>query len=74
MASFQCAHCSRPVFLRREQLPPASGLCLPCNHARGEQRRATQAWQRFRSQMLTPLGALPTDARPLMQAVDLRHL
>ena len=74
MASFQCAHCSRPVFLRREQLPPPSGLCLPCHHAHGEQRRAEQAWQRFRSHLLAPLDAPQPDARPLRPAVDLRHL
>jgi hypothetical protein len=74
MASFQCAHCSRPVFLRREQLPPLSGLCLPCQHGRGEQRRAEQAWQRFRSQVLAPLDAPRAESRPLRPAVDLRHL
>lgn len=74
MASFQCAQCSRPVFLRREQLPPRSGLCLPCNHLRGEQRRAAQAWQRFRSQLLAPLDAPPADARALRPSIDLRHL
>jgi hypothetical protein len=73
MASFQCAQCSRPVFLRPRQLPPVSGLCLPCNHQDGERRRAHEAWCRFRDKLLAPVVDAPNE-RLLLPAVDLRRL
>ena len=72
MASFQCAHCSRPVFLRHQQLAPVSGLCVPCNHKAAEQRRADQAWRRFRDKLLAPVETLKPS--PLLPPADLRHL
>jgi hypothetical protein len=73
MASFHCSHCSRPVFLRHRQLPSVSGLCVPCDHRSGEQRRADQAWRKFRERLLSPADAVPIE-RPLLPLADLRHL
>jgi hypothetical protein len=73
MASLLCAHCTRRIFLRHQQLPPVSGLCVPCGHKAGERRSTDQAWRRFRAGLLEPVEAPPI-RRPLQPAVDLRHL
>lgn len=73
MATLMCAHCTRRIFLRPQQLPPASGLCVPCGHKTAERRNLDQAWRRFRDQLLQPAELSPPD-RPLLPAADLRHL
>ena len=73
MASLLCAHCSRGIFLRPRQLPPLSGLCVPCGHKDAEQRSLDQAWRGFKERLLDPNLALPKRP-PLMPAADLRHL
>jgi hypothetical protein len=73
MPTLACTHCSRRIFLRPRQLPPASGLCVPCGYQAARQESADRAWRQFRDRLL--LG--PVDAPPhvpLRPAVDLRHL
>ena len=72
MASFFCAHCSRSIYLRPQQLPPVSGLCVPCGYRDGKRRDTEQAWRRFRDRLLQPAEA--HEVAPLPPAVDLRHL
>ena len=72
MASFFCAHCARSIFLRPRQLPPVSGLCLPCGYQDAKRRDAEQAWRKFRDRLLQPADA--PEVAPLRPAVDLRHL
>jgi hypothetical protein len=73
MASLLCAHCTRPIFLRPRQAPPASALCVPCGHAQAEQRSTDRAWRGFMDRLLQP-AATPEPPRPLRPLVDLRHL
>jgi hypothetical protein len=73
MATLACAHCSRRIFLRPQQSPPASGLCVPCGYQAARQRSADRAWRQFRDRLL--LGPVDAPERaPLLPAVDLRHL
>jgi len=72
MESLTCAHCTRRIFLRHQQLPPASGLCVPCAHQDTEHQSVDRAWHRFRDRLLEPVEA---PSRPtLLPAADLRHL
>jgi hypothetical protein len=73
MASLHCAHCTRRIFLRPQQLPPLSGLCVPCGHKAAERHSLDRAWRRFRQGLLQPADAPPRPA-PLLPAADLRHL
>jgi hypothetical protein len=73
MATLLCAHCTRRIFLRPQQLPPLSGLCVPCGHKAAERRGLDNAWRRFRDGLLQPADA-PGGPRPLLPAADLRHL
>jgi hypothetical protein len=73
MASLLCAHCKRRIFLRQQQLPPISGLCVPCGHQDAERRSADSAWRRFRDGLVQPAKAPPIRP-PLSPAADLRHL
>ena len=73
MASLLCAHCTRRIFLRPQQLPPLSGLCPPCGHKDAERRSLDSAWQRFRHGLLQPAETAPP-RQPLLPSVDLRHL
>jgi hypothetical protein len=73
MATLSCAHCTRRIFLRHQQLPPASGLCLPCGHKQAEQQSADRAWRKFRERLFEPAEALCRKP-PLLPAADLRHL
>jgi hypothetical protein len=72
MASLLCAHCTRRIFLRHQQLPPVSGLCVPCGHKDAERRNTQSAWLRFRDALLEPVDV--PRSRPLRPAADLRHL
>jgi len=72
MASLLCAHCTRRIFLRPRQLPPVSGLCVPCGHKHAEQRSMDSAWRLFRDRLLEP--AEVPQRPPLLPAADLRHL
>lgn len=73
MPTLACAHCSRRIFLRPQQLPPASGLCVPCGYRDARRQATDRAWHQFRDRLL--LGAVGTPERePLLPAVDLRHL
>ena len=72
MASLLCAHCTRRIFLRPQQLPPLSGLCVPCGHRSAEQRSTERAWHQFRDRLLQP-SEMP-HRPPLVPAADLRHL
>jgi hypothetical protein len=73
MATLFCAHCTRRIFLRHQQLPPASGLCLPCGHKHAEQQSADRAWRKFRDLLIDGAEA-PRRQPPLLPVADLRHL
>jgi hypothetical protein len=73
MRSLACAHCSRRIFLRPRQLPPASGLCVPCGYRAARQQNEDRAWQQFRDRLLQAPVDTPVRA-PLLPGVDLRHL
>jgi hypothetical protein len=72
MPSLFCAHCARSIFLRPRQLPPVSGLCVPCGQRDATRRHTEQAWHKFRDRLLGPVDAPAVE--PLHPAVDLRHL
>ena len=72
MPSLLCAHCARSIFLRPRQLPPVSGLCVPCGYQAGQRRNTEQAWHKFRDRLLGPVDVPAVE--PLRPAVDLRHL
>ena len=72
MPSLLCAHCSRSIFLRPQQRPPVSGLCVPCGYQHAKRNDAEQAWRKFRDRLLGPVDAPPVE--PLRPTVDLRHL
>jgi hypothetical protein len=72
MPSLFCAHCARSIFLRPQQLPPASGMCVPCGHRHATRRNTEQAWLSFRDRLLGPVDAPAVE--PLRPTVDLRHL
>jgi hypothetical protein len=72
MPSLFCAHCTRSIFLRPQQLPPVSGLCVPCGQRHAARRNTEQAWLSFRDRLLGPVEA--PAAEPLRPTVDLRHL
>lgn len=72
MPTLLCAHCTRSIFLRPQQLPPASGLCLPCGYRESKRRDTEQAWRRFRDRLLEPAAAPRVE--PLRPMLDLRHL
>jgi hypothetical protein len=73
MATLFCAHCTRRIFLRHQQLPPASGLCLPCGHKKAEQQGTDRAWRKFRDLLFEPAQA-PCIKPSLRPVADLRHL
>jgi hypothetical protein len=72
MPSLFCAQCARSIFLRPRQLPPVSGLCVPCGQRDATRRHTEQAWHKFRDRLLGPVDAPAVE--PLHPAVDLRHL
>jgi hypothetical protein len=72
MAPLLCTHCTRRIFLSPRQLPPRSGLCVPCGHKHAERQNADQAWRRFLGRVLEPAEAV--HSKPLLPAADLRHL
>ncbi len=73
MQLLACTHCSRRIFLRPQQSPPASGLCVPCGYQAARRQSEDRAWRQFRDRLLTgPIDA-PEHA-PLLPTVDLRHL
>jgi hypothetical protein len=76
MASLLCAHCTRPMFLRPQQLPPASALCVPCGQRQAEQRSTDRAWRAFMGRLLEPAVTPQPHPKlqPLRPLVDLRHL
>ena len=72
MPSLFCAHCTRSIFLRPRQLPPVSGLCVPCDQRDATRRHSEQAWRKFRDRLLGSADAPRVE--PLRPTVDLRHL
>lgn len=73
MASLLCAHCTRRIYLRARQVPPVTGLCVPCGQRDAARRSAQQAWLRFRDRLFGPAAEAPR-AAPLRPLADLRHL
>jgi hypothetical protein len=73
MLTLACAHCSRHIFLRPRQSPPASGLCVPCGQQAARRQSDDRAWRQFRDRLLLGPVEAPAHA-PLLPSVDLRHL